>query len=115
MGRPLVLRAAIAVTALGVLATLPASLPCIIAGLVVLTAGFFAAHSVASGWVGACARGAPAQASALYLAAFYIGSSVAGSAGGVVYGRGGWPATVLFVLALLAAGLACAFGVKNGR
>jgi MFS transporter, YNFM family, putative membrane transport protein len=113
MGRPLVLRAGIVITALGALATLPASLPCIIAGLVVLTAGFFAAHSVASGWVGARARGAPAQASALYLAAFYVGSSVAGSAGGVVYGRGGWPATVLFVIALLAAGLACAVGVKG--
>ena len=58
-------------------------LACIVAGLVVMTAGFFAAHSVASGWVGGRAPVAPAQASALYLCLYYIGSSVAGSAGGV--------------------------------
>ena len=59
-----------------------------VAGLVVLTAGFFAAHSVASGWVGGRAPVAPAQASALYLCLYYIGSSVAGSAGGIFYAHG---------------------------
>jgi YNFM family putative membrane transporter len=92
----------------GALLTLPTSLVAIVSGLVVLTAGFFAAHSVASAWVGARARVAPAQASALYLCAFYVGSSVVGSAGGVFYARGGWPLTMLLVVALLAAGLAAA-------
>ena len=66
------------------------------AGLVLTTAGFFAAHSVASGWVGGRAPVAPAQASALYLCLYYIGSSVAGSAGGMFYARGGWPPTAAF-------------------
>ncbi|MGD0555665.1 MAG: MFS transporter [Streptosporangiaceae bacterium] len=91
----------------GVLLTLPAVLAVIVIGLVVMTGGFFAAHSVASGWVGARAKVAPAQASALYLCAYYIGSSVAGSIGGVFYGSGDWGSTVVFVLVLLLVGLAC--------
>jgi MFS transporter, YNFM family, putative membrane transport protein len=105
-GRYFVLVLGVGVTVAGVLLTLPASLPLIVAGLIVMTAGFFAAHSVASGWVGGRATVAPAQASALYLCLYYIGSSVAGSAGGVFYGSGGWPATVAFVVALLAVALA---------
>ncbi len=112
-GRYRVLLSGVPVTALGVLVTLSGSLVLIILGLIVMTAGFFAAHSVASGWVGARAKVAPAQASALYMCAFYIGSSVAGSAGGVFYGRGGWPETVAFVLALLGVALASAASIRR--
>jgi len=63
--------------------------------------------------VGARAKVAPAQASALYMCAFYIGSSVAGSLGGVFYGRGGWPETVAFVLALLGVALASAVSIRR--
>jgi YNFM family putative membrane transporter len=112
-GRYRVLLSGVGVTALGVLITLSGSLALIVFGLVVMTAGFFAAHSVASGWVGARAKVAPAQASALYMCAFYIGSSVAGSAGGVFYGHGGWPETVVFVLALLAVALASAASTRR--
>jgi hypothetical protein len=52
----------------------------IIAGVAILTFGFFASHSIASSWVGAGARQAKAQASSLYLLAYYLGSSIAGSA-----------------------------------
>jgi YNFM family putative membrane transporter len=112
-GRYRMLLCGAGVTALGVLVTLSGSLALIVFGLVVMTAGFFAAHSVASGWVGARAKVAPAQASALYMCAFYVGSSVAGSAGGIFYGRGGWPETVAFVLALLAVALASAASVRR--
>jgi YNFM family putative membrane transporter len=56
--------------------------------------------------VGLRARTARAQASALYVSAYYLGSSVGGSAGGLAFERGDWPATVsyVFVLVLLAAG-----------
>ena len=40
---------------------------------------FFAAHSVASGWIGPRARRAKGQASSLYLFSYYVGSSVAGT------------------------------------
>ena len=112
-GRFPVLWAAVLITAGGVLLTLPASLPVIGAGMIVMTAGFFAAHSVASGWVGGRARVAPAQASALYLCLYYFGSSIAGSAGGVFYAQGGWPGTVIFVLTLLAVALASALSLRR--
>ena len=113
LGRYGVLAAGIAVTFGGVALTLPSSLVLIIAGLVVLTAGFFAAHSVASGWVPGRARIAPAQASALYLCLYYIGSSVAGSVGGVFYSRGGWAGCVGFVAVLLAVALASALTLRR--
>jgi len=112
-GRYRVLAAGVVVAIGGVALTLPASLVCIVAGLVVLTTGFFAAHSVASGWVGGRARVAPAQASALYLCLYYIGSSVAGSAGGVFWSRGGWPAVAAFAAALLLLALACALSLVS--
>ena len=112
-GRFPVLWAAVLITAGGVLLTLPASLPVIGAGMIVMTAGFFAAHSVASGWVGGRARVAPAQASALYLCLYYVGSSIAGSAGGVFYAQGGWPGTVIFVLTLLAVALASVLSLRR--
>lgn len=114
-GRYRVLVAGVAVAIAGVALTLPASLAAIVAGLVVLTAGFFAAHAVASGWVGARAAVAPAQASALYLCLYYIGSSVAGSAGGVFWSRGGWPAVTLFASVLLAVALGCALTLVTRR
>lgn len=114
-GRYLVMLAGFVVMACGVLLTLPGVLAVIVLGLVVMTTGFFAAHSVASGWVGARASVAPAQASALYLCAYYIGSSVAGSIGGIFYGSGGWSSTVIFVLALVAVGLLCAASLRLSR
>ena len=71
----------------------------IIVGLALFTLGFFAAHAVASGQVGLHARGAKAQASALYLCAYYLGSSVVGYAAGYVWEHAGW----LPLMAVLAA------------
>jgi MFS transporter, YNFM family, putative membrane transport protein len=112
-GRRVVLAVGVAVAIAGIALTLPSSLALIVAGLVALTAGFFAAHSVASGWVGGLAPVAPAQASALYLCLYYIGSSVAGSAGGIFYARGGWPLTAAFAAALLAVALASAATLRR--
>jgi YNFM family putative membrane transporter len=81
-------------------------LPVIVLGIVGVTVGFFAAHSVASGWVGRLATGNKGHASSLYLLAYYLGSSVAGSAGGWFWAEGGWNAVVIFTLTLLALGLA---------
>lgn len=108
IGRYRVLCASVVVAAVGAALTLPALLPFVVCGLIVLTGGFFAAHSVASGWVSGRAQVAPAQASALYLCLYYVGGSIAGSAGGVFYSRGGWPLTIAFVAALLAIALASA-------
>lgn len=103
-GRPLALGIALPVTVTGLLLTVPHTLAAVVAGVGVFTGGFFAAHTVASGWVGAVAQRDRAEASALYLFSYYLGGSVAGVFGGLVYGGGGWPATVGFVAALLVAG-----------
>lgn len=101
IGRAVVLGVAFPVAATGLLLTLSHTLIVIVVGTAVFTAGFFAAHTVASGWVGAVARQDRAAASALYLFSYYLGGSVAGAVGGVAFSLGDWPATVAFVGALL--------------
>jgi YNFM family putative membrane transporter len=92
----------------GVLLTLSNSVPVIVAGMAVLTFGFFGAHSVASSWVGRRATTNRAHATALYLFTYYLGSSVVGSLGGIAYGSFGWTGTVVTVAALLAVALVIA-------
>ncbi|HEX5494227.1 MAG TPA: MFS transporter, partial [Mycobacteriales bacterium] len=106
VGRRPVLLGGVALAVTGTLLTLPTSLPLVAAGLVALTAGFFTAHSTASGWVSHRARTARAQAAALYLCAFYAGSSLIGWLGGIWYALAGWAGTAGFVLVLLVVSLA---------
>jgi MFS transporter, YNFM family, putative membrane transport protein len=95
----------------GVLLTLSNDLVTIVAGIAVLTVGFFGAHSVASSWVGRRATYNRAHATALYLFAYYLGSSVLGSLGGVVYGSAGWNGTVIAVAVALTIALIVAIFV----
>jgi YNFM family putative membrane transporter len=85
----------------GIALTLAQALTAIIAGIAVLTFGFFGAHSVASSWVGLRARHSRAQASALYLFFYYIGSSVAGYCGGFFWTAAGWRGVAAFTGSLL--------------
>ncbi|AHL74975.1 membrane protein [Stutzerimonas stutzeri] len=73
----------------------------IVIGLALFTLGFFAAHAVASGQIGVHAKGAKAQASALYLCAYYLGSSVVGYAAGYVWEHAGWLPLMAVLAALL--------------
>ncbi|WP_285104673.1 MFS transporter [Promicromonospora sp. MEB111] len=109
-GRRRVLIVSAGVMALGVTATLSGWLPLVLAGLIVLTAGFFGAHAVASGWTPVAAPQARTQAAAVYNLAYYAGSSLFGWLGGIGFALAGWPGTVGMVLALVAvaAGLAAA-------
>jgi YNFM family putative membrane transporter len=66
-----------------------------------LTFGFFGAHSVLSSWVGLRARHSKAQATSLYLFFYYLGSSVAGTAGGFFWKSYGWAGVVAFLAGLL--------------
>ncbi|WP_236795996.1 MFS transporter [Amycolatopsis sp. GM8] len=93
---------ALLVTAVGALLTLPDSLVLVVAGLVVLTGGFFAAHAVANGWTAAEApEGARGQASGAYTLAYYLGSSVGGTAGSVIFAHAGWTWLTVTVVAWL--------------
>ncbi|MFF7747812.1 MFS transporter [Streptomyces sp. NPDC007971] len=89
-------------TAAGLLLTLAASLPLVLLGLVLITAGFFAGHAVASSAVGKAATHGRAQAAALYQSAYYIGSSVGSTVGAAAFHAGGWAGTVTVgILAVL--------------
>jgi YNFM family putative membrane transporter len=101
LGRRRVLWAAIAVMLAGVLITLAEPLWFVLIGMLVFTAGFFGSHSVASSWIGRRARRARGQASSLYLLCYYVGSSVAGTAGGLFWHRWGWGGVTLFIAGLL--------------
>ena len=95
-----VLHGGIGLMLLGVALCATPWLSAAVVGLALFTLGFFAAHAVASGQVGIHAQGAKAQASALYLCAYYLGSSLVGYVGGYVWEHAGWLA-LLGVLAAL--------------
>ena len=97
----------------GILVTLLSNIVFIFVGMTILTAGFFAAHSVASSWVGRRAKRARGQASSLYLFCYYAGSSIAGTLGGLFWIQFGWPGVAFFIAALLIIGLFIAFRLKN--
>ena len=112
-GRAPVLVGGVGLMASGVVLTLAAPLVAVIAGIAVLTFGFFVAHAVASGWVGQLALQSKGHASSLYLLAYYLGSSVLGSAGGWFWEHGHWPALVAFSLVLLVGALALALRLRR--
>jgi MFS transporter, YNFM family, putative membrane transport protein len=104
IGRRAAIGAGLAVMGSGLAMTLAAPLALVVAGVAVFTAGFFAAHAVASGWVSAEGGAARAQAASLYLVAYYAGSSVVGSLGGVVWQHAGWGGVAALVAALIMLG-----------
>lgn len=79
----------------GVALTLVPSTPVIILGLAIATIGYFAAHGIASAWVARRALVGRAQASAIYLFAYYLGSSVLGTLGGYAWVAWGWNGVML--------------------
>ncbi|MFF7454968.1 MFS transporter [Kitasatospora sp. NPDC008115] len=91
LGRRGALYVAIGTTALGLLLSLADSLVLTLLGLVLITAGFFAGHATASAAVGRTATEGRAQASALYLIAYYLGNSLGGTIGADAYHATGWP------------------------
>ncbi|MFF0147190.1 YNFM family putative membrane transporter [Amycolatopsis sulphurea] len=90
-GRRRALLGVLLAMAIGGVLTIPDSLPLIVIGFVVLTAAFFAAHSIANSWAAAEApENARGQVGGLYTLMYYLGSSVGGAIGSVVYGEAGW-------------------------
>ena len=92
----------------GLCITLVESVVATVLGVGLATFGFFAAHSVASSWVGRRARPPQALASGIYLFFYYLGSSVVGWFTGYVYEHRGWSGVVallggILMLALLIA------------
>lgn len=116
-GRRRVLWGAVLIALVGAWVTEPDWLPSVLVGLLLVTVGFFAAHSVASSWVGRRSvllpGGSPGQASALYLFAYYAGSSVGGALGGVAFDLGAWTGLVIYVSGLLVGALALSLHLRH--
>ncbi len=112
-GRRHVLWAVMTIMLAGLLLTLSNWLPLIVLGVALFTYGFFASHSIASSWVGRRASSNKALASALYLFFYYLGSSVVGSATGIMWGRGGWPGVVLVLSGFLGLALMVALRLRR--
>jgi YNFM family putative membrane transporter len=110
-GRRFVLASMALLMLAGIALTTLRPLALVIAGVAVVTFGFFGGHSVASSWVGLRATHAKAQAAALYLFFYYLGSSVVGSAGGLFWDRWRWPGVAGFVAALSVTSFVVALGL----
>lgn len=112
-----VLLLGIAVMLAGVALTLLPWLLGIVAGLVLFTVGFFAAHSIALALVGRRAQGGGRSlAPSLYNLAYYAGSTLLGWTGGIAFAAAGWGGTAAMIAgaAVLAAALAWAHAARHG-
>ena len=110
---PVVLAGVISAVA-GMVLSLAHLLPLVIAGIVLLTIGFFIAHSAASAWVGRLGGAHRSHAASLYLLAYYLGSSVIGAVSGAFWQHGGWNALAAFCLGLLLVALCAAQVLRRG-
>ncbi|MFJ7061052.1 MFS transporter [Streptomyces microflavus] len=116
LGRRGALYLAVSTTTAGLLLSLADQLAAVLLGLVLITAGFFAGHAVASSSVSRTATTGRAQASALYQSAYYLGSSAGGTLGAVAFHAGGWAATVaLGLLAVLGVVSITLYGTRVAR
>ncbi|AZC13803.1 MFS transporter [Microbacterium sp. ABRD28] len=103
-GRLPVLLGGISAMLVGLVALLAPTTAVVLLGLLVFTAGFFAAHAVASGWAPVAASAdTRAQASSLYYLAYYGGSSLFGWCLGFVYAGPGWTAFIAALAAMCTA------------
>jgi YNFM family putative membrane transporter len=102
----------VAVLAAGIALTVARPLLVVLLGIAIITSAFFAAHSTASGWVGRRATRDRAQAAALYLLFYYLGSSLLGAAGGLAWNQAAWLGVAGFTLALTVATLILAIRLR---
>lgn len=112
-GRQRMLLLAIAFMLAGAIVTLNGLLTLKIIGITVFTFGFFAAHSIASGWVSKRASHDKAQASSLYLFFYYFGSSVGGTVGGVFWMKYGWMGVIVMIALFLFIACVLSFLLKR--
>jgi len=112
-GRQKMLILSIAIMLIGAILTLHSLLSLKIIGITIFTFGFFAAHSIASGWVSKRATHDKAQASSLYLFFYYFGSSVGGTVGGIFWMHFGWIGVITMIAVFLAVACFLSFLLKS--
>ncbi|WP_342539595.1 MFS transporter [Heyndrickxia sp. FSL K6-6286] len=116
-GRRKILQLSLLILLIGACITLNTNLWLKIIGIAVFTFGFFAGHSIASGWVGKLSTHDKAQASSLYLFFYYIGSSIGGTVGGMFYSDFGWIGVIVMIIVftIIAIGLSVRLGTIAKR
>lgn len=100
-GQQKILLSALLIMFVGVTITLSISLILKIAGVALLTFGFFGGHSIASSLVGRLSTHDKAQAASLYLFFYYVGSSIGGTAGGSFFTLYGWNGVVGIIVCFI--------------
>lgn len=113
LGRRNVLWLVMGIMIAGLLVTLVDAIVAVVLGVGLATFGFFAAHSVASSWVGRRAQPPQALASGIYLFFYYLGSSVVGWFCGYVYQHWAWPGVVALLGAILGVALLIALRLRT--
>ncbi|MBG6095523.1 MFS transporter [Nocardioides luteus] len=106
-GRRRVLLASSLTMVAGAALTIPDRLASVLIGLLLFATAYFAAHSIASGWVGPMATSGVAQATSLYTLFYYAGSSLFGWLGGLAFAAG-WTGTATMVIAIVLIAFAAA-------
>ncbi len=105
-GRSTAMLIGAAMTIVGLPLTAGSELWLVLPGVALFTYGFFTVHSVASGWVGALAPASRGEASGMYLACYYLGSSIVGYLSGHIMHAFGWWGLIGWLVALI--GIGCA-------
>jgi len=103
LGRRRFMLTLIAAWAGGALLTLLPPIAAIIAGLTLCAGCGMLCQTVATGYVTEIANEGRSSAVGLYVTSFYAGGSMGAFLPGLVWERGGWPATIALVVTMLAA------------
>ncbi|XBC38181.1 MAG: MFS transporter [Buchnera aphidicola (Floraphis choui)] len=82
-------------------------------GLFLFSAGFFAAHSVTSTWIGQQANNNRCYVSSIYLFSYYLGSSVLGTISGIFWVINGWIGISVFIIIALCIGMVLAIKLNR--
>lgn len=95
----------------GILLTLVASLPVIMAGLALCCTAVFVAQSASTSYIGSVAVEARSAAVGLYVLFYYVGGSAGSAFPAYFWNRGGWPACVALIagVQILTIALAASF------
>ncbi|MGE7885637.1 MFS transporter [Bacillus sp. NPDC094077] len=103
-GRSFTLMVSITIMMIGAIVTLVPNLIIKIIGLSIFTFGFFGSHSIASASIEKYAEVNKAQAAALYLLFYYLGSSFIGSFSGYFWEHFHWIGIISLIVMLLIGG-----------
>ncbi|NKF23592.1 MFS transporter [Solimonas marina] len=112
-GRVPVLVSGVLIALSGIVVTLTHQMAGVIVGIALITVGFFSTHSLASAWVGRLGAARKGHAAALYLLAYYLGSSLLGSAAGDFWQRAQWHGVVAFTTVLLGVALSLVWSMRR--